>query len=167
MLAIRTILCPTDYSEHSDHAFHLAFALARDYRAKLVVLHVAEAPLAIQAEGLVVPGPPPDLDRMRQRLKRHQAPDVSVQHRMVEGGDPMNAILDVANEVKPDLNVIGTHGRTGLSRLLMGSVAEAVVRRAPCPVLTVKTPFPESVPTTEAEPTAISEPALALQTFAG
>jgi universal stress protein A len=60
----------------------------------------------------------------------------------VAEGDPAEMILRVAEEVHADLIVMGTHGRTGLSRLLMGSVAEQVVRRAPCPVLTMKAPFP-------------------------
>jgi len=121
----------------------------------------------------VVPGPPPDLDRTRDRLKNYQGPNVAITHRMVEGGDPVNAILDVANEVKPDLIVIGTHGRSGLSRLLMGSVAEAVMRSATCPVLTVKTPFAETVPSSEAEQATEGEPdvpvspALAVESYAG
>jgi hypothetical protein len=58
-------------------------------------------------------------------------------------GDPASAILRVTQELPADLIVMGTHGRTGLGRLLMGSVAEQVVRKAPCPVVTVKTPLPE------------------------
>ena len=62
----------------------------------------------------------------------------------VHEGDPATQIVRVAQETRCDLIVLGTHGRTGLGRLLMGSVAEQVLRKAPCPVLTVKTPFPET-----------------------
>jgi nucleotide-binding universal stress UspA family protein len=68
-------------------------------------------------------------------------PGVPIEHR-VEEGDAARTILRIAGEINADLIVMGTHGRTGLSRLLMGSVAEQVVRKAPCAVLTVKSPFP-------------------------
>jgi nucleotide-binding universal stress UspA family protein len=70
-------------------------------------------------------------------------PTLPVEHRL-EVGDPVAEILRVAQESKCDLIVMGTHGRTGLAHLLMGSVAEKVVRKAACPVLVVKTPFPEN-----------------------
>src|SRR5262249_33247405 len=79
------------------------------------------------------------------QLRKIQAPaEVRVEHRLAEG-DAAAEILRVARETNCDLVVMGTHGRKGLGRLLMGSVAEQVVRKAPCPVLTLKTPF-------EAEP---------------
>jgi nucleotide-binding universal stress UspA family protein len=80
------------------------------------------------------------LDRMEP------GPSVLVERRLEEG-DPIGEILRAAAEVPCDLIVMGTHGRTGLARLLMGSVAEEVVRKAPCPVVTVKTPFPVATPT--------------------
>lgn len=70
-------------------------------------------------------------------------PEVLVEHRLREG-DAAAEILQVADEVGADLIVLGTHGRTGLGRVLMGSVAEAVLRRARCPVLTLKSPLPEA-----------------------
>jgi nucleotide-binding universal stress UspA family protein len=71
-------------------------------------------------------------------------PGVEAERRLEEG-DPVEAILRVAEEIGADLIVMGTHGRTGLSRLFMGSVAEQVLRRAPCPVLTLKSPFAATV----------------------
>jgi nucleotide-binding universal stress UspA family protein len=71
---------------------------------------------------------------------------VPVEHQLLFVGDPAAEILRVAQAVKADLIVLGTHGRTGLGRLLMGSVAEQVVRRAPCPVVTVKAPLPQGGP---------------------
>jgi nucleotide-binding universal stress UspA family protein len=140
MLPIRTILHPTDFSEHSDPAFWLACSVARDYGARLVVLHVVPPPVF---HGEVVARRQPDgyhtdLEKQLQEF-RPREPGIPVERR-VEDGDPAAAILRVAQEVPCDLIVMGTHGRTGLGRLLMGSVAEQVMRRAPCPVLTVKLP---------------------------
>jgi nucleotide-binding universal stress UspA family protein len=141
MLAIKTILHPTDFSERSAFAFRMACALARDYGAQLVVLHVAEPPRPIAFEGVAVPPPVVDMKQLRDRLQqlRPEDPKVSVEHRLIEGDAP-SEILRVAGETRCDVIVMGTHGRTGLGRLLMGSVAEQVVRKASCPVLTVKTP---------------------------
>ena len=143
MLRIQTILHPTDFSDRSSHALHLAQALARDYQAELVVLHVVPQPIVGYGEGVIPPDPEVLVQEGREELDRLlQTPAAIVARRRVEHGDPAMTILRVAGEHHAGLIVMGTHGRTGLARLLMGSVAEQVVRRAPCPVLTVKTPFP-------------------------
>src|SRR5205807_909314 len=82
-------------------------------------------------------------DELRGTLGRFQPPDpgMRVEHRLEEG-DAAAEIVRVAQEIHCDLIVMGTHGRTGIGRLLLGSVAEQVLRRAPCAVLTVKAPFP-------------------------
>jgi len=138
MLPIHTILHPTDFSEHSRQAFELACALARDYGARLVLLHVA-VPLEVVGEGVLVPILLDNQTELKEKLHGLAAPhgNLRVEHRF-ERGDAATEILQVAQKVRADLIVMGTHGRTGLGRLLMGSVAEQVVRRAPCPVLTVK-----------------------------
>jgi nucleotide-binding universal stress UspA family protein len=141
MLAIHNILHPTDFSPHSVVAFRLASTLARDHGANLVILHVVQEPLALYAEG-AIPDPVEDhLDEIREQLLRIQPPvqDVSVAHR-IEQGNPAQEILQVAQMLPADLIVMGTHGRRGLRRLLMGSVAEYVLERSTCPVLTVKSP---------------------------
>jgi nucleotide-binding universal stress UspA family protein len=145
MLPIRLILHPTDFSEYSDHAFKLACALARDHGARLLVLHVAFRPVLVAAEGVMPPEPQWYQAEVEHKLKSYVSPDSAVQvdHRMSIEDDAAEEILRVAAKEKCDLIVMGTHGRTGLSRLLMGSVAEVVVRRAPCPVLTVKLPMTE------------------------
>ena len=153
MLAIRTILHPTDFSERSQDAFGLACALARDYGARLIVLHVADVPTVAYGEGIVPPNPEESRAAAQEQLDRLRVPRADVRaERRLEQGDPVTEILRVAREAGADLIVLGTHGRTGLGRLLMGSVAEQVVRRAACPVLTVRTPFPETAP--EARPAA-------------
>jgi nucleotide-binding universal stress UspA family protein len=158
MLAIHTILHPTDFSGRSEFAFRLGCALARDYGARLVLLHVVPLPMVIPGEGFVLPPPEDYRDSLEEELHRLQAPDpgVRIEYRLKEG-DPVTEILAVAAEINADLIVMGTHGRTGLSRLLMGSVAEQVVRSASCPVLTVRTPFHEAVPSSkqQAEPAAV------------
>lgn len=139
MLPIHTILHPTDFSEHSRHAFQLACALARDYGARLIVLHVASPPTAIYDGGMMAL--PTDLDELRKTLEamRPDDPSLRVEHQLREGYAP-SEIVDAARDNACDLIVLGTHGRSAVARLLMGSVAEPVVRKAHCPVLTVRTP---------------------------
>lgn len=149
MLSLKTILVPTDFSQSSDYAFRLAHALARDYGAKLVVLHayIPPSPVAL-AEMDPMIGPPDDYRKMlEQKLLQVTVPqkDVVLEHRLVEGF-PTEVVIETAREVAADLIVMGTHGRTGLGRLLLGSVAEHVLRQAPCPVVTAKAPpVPEPV----------------------
>jgi nucleotide-binding universal stress UspA family protein len=142
MLSIKTILHPTDFSERSEYAFRLACSLARDYGARLIVLHVAAPPMAVGGEGMLMLTADTDLDLLRAKLDliRPGDPKVLVEHLLYEG-DIINYILQVVADEKCDLIVLGTHGRTGLTRLLMGSVAELVVRKSPCPVVTVKGPL--------------------------
>ncbi len=147
MLSIRTILHPTDFSEYSMNACRLACALARDYGARLIILHVAHETSIIYGEMIVPPDADLHLEQARDRLLQLDVPDagISVQ-RQIEDGDPVIEILRVTDEIQADLIVMGTHGRRGLKRILMGSVAEGVMRKARCPVLTVRTPFAEESP---------------------
>jgi nucleotide-binding universal stress UspA family protein len=144
MLAIGTILYPTDFSKEAGYAFDVACALARDGRARLVVLHVERPPLTTLGGTAGVPPLPTEYDRqlLLEELHRLQPtePGIAIEYRL-EHGEPAPVILAVAEQIGADLIVIGTHGRTGLRRLLMGSVAEHVIRKAPCPVLTVKNPM--------------------------
>jgi nucleotide-binding universal stress UspA family protein len=139
MLPIRTIVHATDFSESSGAAFRLACSLARDYGARLVVLHVQPPPVGVYAMEPAFFPPEGQREEVLNELHgvRPGDPAVRVQHRLVEG-DPADEILEVAKESGADLIVLGTHGRRGLGRLLLGSVAEQVVRKAPCPVVTVK-----------------------------
>jgi nucleotide-binding universal stress UspA family protein len=147
MLPIHTILCPTDFSAYSDNAFHMACALARDYGARVIVLHVVPIPVVPYVTVAVPPPPEINLDEPREMLSCYTAPDASVAvERLLLEGEPREEIVEMARDRPCDLIVMGTHGRTGMGRLLMGSVAEAVVRAAPCPVLTIRTP-PTLLPT--------------------
>lgn len=147
MLPIRTILHPTDFSAYSTAAFELACALARDYGARLVVLHVKPPAEAVFGElGPLPPEPPEARQALYDELCTVRPTDarIPVEHRLLEGG-VVEGILEGAQAAGCDLIVLGTHGRTGVGRLLLGSVAEAVMRRAPCPVLTIKHPLPATV----------------------
>ena len=143
MPALRTILHPTDFSRHSEYALDLAYSLARDYGAEVVLLHVI--PPAVTYEEFVVRRRPDgEYDQLWRRLRGLQQPadGLSVQPRLEEG-EPAPVITQVARDTAADLIVMGTHRRTGFPRLLLGSVAEKVLRTAPCPVLTLKAPAGE------------------------
>jgi nucleotide-binding universal stress UspA family protein len=144
MLHLKTILHPTDYSPPAENAFHMACSLARDHGGRVIILHVVVPPVVGPGGGLLTPPPGGDWEALERQLRQVQPPDpkVPVEHRL-ERGDPAAEILRVAEERNCDLIVLGSHGRSGLARLLMGNVADKVVRKAHCPVLVVKTPFPE------------------------
>lgn len=147
MLPIRTILHATDFSIQSRTALGLARSLARDHGARLVLLHVAPNPVD---EGMLA-SVPMDRRYYYEALEELRAPldgpdlkfPIEVHLRF---GDPAEEILQEAEELSCDLIVLGTHGRTGLSRLLMGSVAETVMRQATIPVLTAKPAAPRLEP---------------------
>ncbi len=140
MLFFDTILHPTDFSERSQCAFGLACSLARDHGARLVVLHVASPPMIAFGNGVPVHDQLED-NRVPLEKKLHEiqpsGSELRIEHRL-ERGDPAERILRVAHETGCDLIVMGTHGRSGLGRMLMGSIAEEVLRKATCPVLTIK-----------------------------
>lgn len=151
MLQMQTILCPTDLSESSFAAFRLACALARDYGAKIIVLYVYPTP----ADGADMVDRARDthfeediLETIRAKIPTHLG--VVVDFRVAEG-PPAEVINSAAREC--DLVVIGTHGRGGLRRVLMGSVAEQVLRKAPCPVMTVR---PETHVPAQSQPTTVT-----------
>jgi universal stress protein A len=141
MTAIKMILHPTDFSDSAGYAFRLACSLARDLGARLILLHVN--PPGFRPNKLTVEEYQrrlwDDLGRLMDEDPRLR--EMYYKTGLTEG-DPVEEILRVAKERECDLIVMGTHGRTGLSRLLMGSVAEAVLRKGPCPVLVVKSPAP-------------------------
>ncbi|HND55688.1 MAG TPA: universal stress protein [Pirellulaceae bacterium] len=138
---LKTILVSTDFSPSSDAALAMATALARDSGAKLLIVHVEEIPLATGGAEYLYSVPEPATQELKKMLGEvvPKDPNVAYEHRLL-AGDPAEAIVRTAEADGVDMIVIGTHGRTGLTRLLMGSVAEAIVRRAGCPVLTVKQP---------------------------
>ena len=145
---VKRILFPTDFSPFSDAALHFASSLAAESGACLYIAHVEEDlaayPPTVSGYGYIPPPIETDQAIEEQLNKiRPKDPSIQVEHRFLKGV-PAESILQCAKDEEIDLIVMGTHGRTGLSRLLMGSVAEEVVRRADCPVLTLKHPVEET-----------------------
>jgi nucleotide-binding universal stress UspA family protein len=134
-----SILCPIDFSPTAERALDLASSLAKDSGAVLLILHVMRCPRVYDGDmcGDTVRTA---ADVMASFNQVHPTKDGVPCVRSLQWGDPEQVILQTACDQNVDVIVMGTHGRTGLRRLLMGSVAEHVVRRAPCPVLTVRQP---------------------------
>ncbi len=141
----RKILVATDFSEPSDAARRMAVELARRLGAELEIVHVEE-PLPAYA---FAEGPLPDLPRLQEEVRSWAERELEQQAKEARDagvpvttailvGTPANAIVETARTDGADLIVVGSHGRTGLERVLLGSVAERIVRNAPCPVLTVR-----------------------------
>jgi len=139
----KVILHPTDFSECSRHAFDLACDLAGQNRGKVIVLH-AHPPALLAASEFPQSVEIEDEEEARRKLQMilPVRADVPVEHRLLSG-QPVEVILTAVRVHRPDLVVMGTQGRRGVSRLLLGSVAEEVVRRSSCPVLLSRPALPE------------------------
>ncbi len=146
MTRMKRILYATDYSEPSQYALHFATSLARDCQAKLLIVHVSDLECYPMGE-LVDREPGPSAEELKG-LEAVVPDDASVpfEHRAIcppsssENVHPADEIVKLAEQENVYAIVIGTHGRTGLMHLLTGSVAESVMRKAPCPVVTVRKP---------------------------
>ncbi len=147
MLTIRRILFPTDFSEPAEYAWPYALTFAQEFGAEVHLLHVVAPPPRL-TEAYAVNFDP---ERMVKSLtaEANASMDRQVEaaksrgllfRREVRVGVDFREIVDYATKHDIDLIVMATHGRTGLAHVLLGSVAEKVVRKAPCPVLTVKHP---------------------------
>jgi nucleotide-binding universal stress UspA family protein len=132
----------TDFSETADLALDYAIALARSFNAEIVVVHAYEMPAYSFPDGAVMAG---DLlqrleaaseEALVATLRARQQSGVKLRT-VLRMGAPWKEIASVAEAENADMIVVGTHGRRGVARVLLGSVAERVVRTAPCPVLTV------------------------------
>jgi nucleotide-binding universal stress UspA family protein len=153
MIDLHRILVPTDFSKSSSNALTYGVAFADKFGAELHLLHVVQdlalfVPEAVMLTPPMVPPVEQFVSAARAALERAvqelTAPKVSIVPEVAEG-TPFEEIVRFARERDIDLIVMGTHGHTGLAHLFMGSVAEKVVRRAPCPVLTVRHPEHEFV----------------------
>lgn len=153
MIDLKHILVPTDFSKSSENALRYAVAFVEKFGAQLSLLHVVQdltwfIPEAI----LVAPAAIPPVEQfhtaaltaLERMIKGLNLPGITV-HPEVRQGAPFHAIIEYAREKNIDLIVMGTHGHTGLTHVLVGSTAEKVVRKAPCPVLTVRHPEHEFV----------------------
>jgi len=142
MVAMRRILCPVDFSEESRRALEHAAAIARRWGSRLTVLHVYQAASPFDA---VSPADDttvtdPQLDMLRTALENFVQPvagDAAVTLRLLHGTAARRPIVREADAVDADLLVIGSHGRLGVERFLLGSTSDSVVKTATCPVLVV------------------------------
>jgi nucleotide-binding universal stress UspA family protein len=141
----RHILCPVDFSPHSDRAMTYAGEMAQRFRADLTILHVVHDPLDVTCSHI----PHPPLEQLREEMIREAEHALLRRVRrklrflpraktMVVAGPPFRQITRYAEEHQVDLIVIGTQGLSGLECLIMGSTAERVVRTAPCPVVSIR-----------------------------
>lgn len=144
MITIRRILCPTDLSDLSARALRHAMAFAKWYEAELDALYIV--PAVVPHPGVMPPGPswalfdPEARSQVEDELHYFVAPaeDAGIQvRRTIRDGDVVAEILKEAHAIPADLLVMGTHGRSGFERWILGSITEKTLRKAPCPVLTV------------------------------
>jgi nucleotide-binding universal stress UspA family protein len=145
-MKVRRILHPSDFSSASRAAFARAVADARTQRAELLIVHVLPAVMPLVGDGYVPPKTYDDMERSMRTYAQKQldklvakakAAGVRARGLLLEG-TAADAIVRTARSKRADVILMGTHGRSGLARLFMGSVAERVIGTAPCPVLTVR-----------------------------
>jgi nucleotide-binding universal stress UspA family protein len=146
VIEIHSIVAPTDFSAHSQKAVRYACGIAERLGSELHLVHILSEILPAGPDPLMMPVMPPEYykeneDRARETLGRLLDPAWGSPHSVVTAvrwGSPVETIVSYAIDHRVDLIVIATHGRTGLSHVLLGSVAERIVREAPCPVLTIR-----------------------------
>jgi nucleotide-binding universal stress UspA family protein len=154
MIQIQRVLCPIDFSDFSRRALDHAVAIAKWYQSTITLLHVSPVvPVAAYAPGSGMPPyaalTPEDREALLASMKRFAeagaGPSVPIEFDIAEGHTAAE-ILAKANAIPADLLVMGTHGRSGFERLVLGSVTEKVLRKASCPVLSVPPGVPDAVP---------------------
>jgi nucleotide-binding universal stress UspA family protein len=144
MINIKKILYPTDFSSYSNQAYFHAISLAEKHRASLSIVYVYVPGIPRAGNGRSTSDDKQYWQEMLEQI-RPVDPTIPVSHLLLQG-DPATEIVRYAQDASIDVIVMGTHGRTGLERLLMGSVAEKVMRESPCSVLVVKLPRAITVP---------------------
>ena len=152
MIALKKILVPTDFGEAADAALTYARALAQRFHASIEVLHVADDVAARMFAGeMYVPSEAQkDIElaarrQLDERVIDNDVDPITITALIVTSTAPAGTIVQHAKDTNVDLIIMGTHGRGAVAHLLMGSVAERVVRLAPCPVLVVRNPEHEFV----------------------
>jgi nucleotide-binding universal stress UspA family protein len=154
MIALKKILVPTDFGEAADAALTYARALAQRFHASIEVLHVADDVAARIFAGEMYVGVPAEAQKdielaarrqLDERLIDNDVDPIAITALIVTSAAPAGTIVQHAKDTNVDLIIMGTHGRGAVAHLLMGSVAERVVRLAPCPVLIVRHPEHEFV----------------------
>ncbi len=144
MINLKKILCPIDHSDCSKEALKYAVSFAMKDEATLYLLHVIDIRTFDESLDMIAKRPSPDDETIKQlKIKLLEcvpgeiSSDMQIEAIIVQG-IPFAEIINIAKEKEIDLLVMGTHGRTGIAHIMLGSVSEKVVRKAPCPVLTVR-----------------------------
>jgi nucleotide-binding universal stress UspA family protein len=145
MLPFKKILYPTDFSEASYEALKVANELALHFSAELYLVHVVSpaVPPSPEFASSVLPLQEESAEKSLQEVAKQRVSKELAAHQIVVLGGAAEEIIRMSEENKADLIVIGTHGQTGWRHMVFGSVAEKVVRLAPCPVLTIRAPHRE------------------------
>jgi universal stress protein A len=146
MSIIKRILCPTDFSDAAQDAFHYADRLAQAMEAEVVLAHAFDTPAELNITGQTKPADPHVQEKIDAIKSQYDSVKVT---RLLHAGSPGEVICWLATSHHCDLIVMGTHGRTGLKHLLVGSVAEYVMRHSHCPVLTLRKPHVNEPPPKE------------------
>jgi universal stress protein A len=145
MKKFKKILCPYDFSEYANEALLFAMSLGGKDTV-ITMLHIIELPYHFEPDGMIYMYEDYDTFKKNTREKLNSKKEeiqkkqkaIKLESKVITEVNPAEAILDMAKTKKPDLIVMGSHGRRGIERLLMGSVAESVLREADCPVLIIK-----------------------------
>ncbi len=149
MIQLQAVLVPTDFSQQSEKALKYGMAFADQFGSALHLLHVVRRPTELGFSGVRMENLTEELiknaDQEMETLHRHWAEYAFPVRKEIRVGNPMLEIIGYAREKEIDLIVMGTHGHGVVAQALMGSVAEKIVRKAPCPVLTVRHPEHEFV----------------------
>lgn len=134
------LLVAVDFEQASLDALDTAIGLGRTLGLEVVILHVPMVPAAVYpgADPVMLPCRPEDVPSSTRRAAEELARNTGAARAIVRGGDAAEEILRVAEELRPAMVVVGTHGRSGLARLVLGSVAERVIRASPAPVLVIR-----------------------------
>jgi nucleotide-binding universal stress UspA family protein len=148
MEMIKKILVPIDFSDYSRKALEYSVDFAKQFNAKITLIYVIEPivyPADLSLGQMVLPTPPTDYTEKSKKELKQLAEEIIGEKLNYEieirTGKPFIEIIDTAREIDADLIIIATHGHTGVEHLLFGSTAEKVVRKAPCPVLTLREPI--------------------------
>lgn len=148
MVQMKKILVPVDFSDYSKHALKYAIEFAQQFNAEIILISVIEPmiyPADFSMGQVAIPATDQNLsERVEEELKNLDETEIAGKvksQRVIKSGKPFYEINETAREEDVDLIIIATHGHTGVEHLLFGSTAEKVVRKAPCPVLSLREPI--------------------------
>ena len=148
MEAIKKILVPIDFSDYSKNALRYAIGFAKHFKAKMFIEYIVEPavyPADFSLGQVAIPTTDVDMtQRAENEMARLAKEEIGTEvefEKIIKTGKPFMEIIETAAEIDADLIIIATHGHTGVEHLLFGSTAEKVVRKAPCPVLTLRDPI--------------------------